>query len=56
LILCVWKSTPPLFLSPLLIAIIDIFHKVSKNILGNSDIIDSCATVIDVGEYPSLYF
>jgi len=30
------KILPPLFLSSLLIAIIDILHKVSKNILDNS--------------------
>jgi hypothetical protein len=30
------KVLPSLFLSPLFIAIIDIFHKVSKNILDNS--------------------
>jgi hypothetical protein len=31
------KHTPHLFLSPILIAIIDIFQWYQKNILGNND-------------------
>jgi hypothetical protein len=31
------RGNTPLFLSSLLIAIIDIFHKVSKNILDNNE-------------------